>query len=214
MTPAINATFTSMSLMAGLLALSSSMALAERAAPARVIKCEGPFSRNASHASLVKAFGNNNVAYQEIGDAQDKRIKASVLYPNDPKARLEFVWGDEKARRRPRQIRAKDQSAWTSANGIRIGTALADIEKMNGKPFKLSGFDWDYGGRVTDWRGGVLGKRQPGGCSLGIEFVHPEDATEENLTKVSGDREFLSDNADMRAVEPYVAVVTLSYPKR
>jgi hypothetical protein len=214
MTPAINAAFASMSLMAGLLALSSSMALAERAAPARVIKCEGPFGRNASHAGLVKAFGNNNVAYQEIGDAQDKRIKASVLYPNDPKARLEFVWGDEKARRRPRQIRAKDQSAWTSANGIRIGTALADVEKMNGKPFKLSGFDWDYGGRVTDWRGGVLGKPQPGGCSLGIEFVHPEDATEENLTKVSGDREFLSDNTDMRAVEPYVAVVTLSYPKR
>jgi hypothetical protein len=60
----------------------------------------------------------------------------------------------------------------------------------------------------------VLGKPQPGGCSLGIEFVHPEDAAEENLTKVSGDREFLSDNADMRAVEPYVAVVTLSYPKR
>ena len=44
--------------------------------------------------------------------------------------------------------------------------------------------------------------------------MHPEDAAEENLTKVSGDREFLSDKADMRAVEPYVAVVTLSYPKR
>ena len=137
-----------------------------------------------------------------------------MLYPNDPKARLEFIWRDEKARRRPTHIRAKDQSAWASANGIRIGTALADIEKMNGKPFKLSGFDWDYGGRVTDWRGGALGKPQPGGCVLGVEFVHPEDAAEENLTKVSGDREFLSDNADMRAVEPYVAVVTLSYPKR
>jgi hypothetical protein len=214
MTAAINAAFASMSLIAGLLALSSSMALAERAAPARVIKCEGPFGRNGSHAGLVKAFGNNNVAYQAIGDGQDKRIKASVLYPNDPKARLEFIWRDEKARRRPTVIRAKDQSAWSSANGIRIGTALADIEKMNGKPFKLSGFDWDYGGRVTDWQGGALGKPQPGGCVLGIEFVHPEDAAEENLTKVSGDREFLSDNADMRAVEPYVAVVTLSYPKR
>jgi len=214
MTPAINAAFASMSLMAGLLALSSSMALAERAAPARVIKCEGPFGRNGSHAGLVKAFGNNNVAYQEVGDGQDKKIKASVLYPNDPKARLEFTWRDEKARRRPTRIRAKDQSAWASANGIRIGTALAEIEKMNGKPFKLSGVDWDYGGRVTDWRGGALGKPQPGGCVLGIEFVHPEDAAEENLTKVSGDREFLSDDADMRAVEPYVAVVTLSYSKR
>ena len=145
---------------------------------------------------------------------QDKKTKASILYPADPKARLEFIWQDERARRRPALITAKDQSAWAAANGIRIGTALADIEKMNGKPFKLSGFDWDYGGRVIDWRGGALAKPQPGGCTLGIEFVHPEDAPEESLTKVSGDREILSDDANMRAVEPYVAVMTFSYPKR
>jgi hypothetical protein len=213
MTPAMQTASASVSLIAGLLVLSSSPASAESAAT-RVIKCEGSFGRNASHASLVKAFGNNNVVYREIEGVQDKKTKASILYPADPKARLEFIWQDERARRRPGLIRAKDQSAWAAANGIRIGTALADVEKMNGKPFKLSGFDWDYGGRVTDWRGGALAKPQPGGCTLGIEFVHPEDAPEENLTKVSGDREILSDHADMRAVEPYVAVMTFSYPKR
>jgi hypothetical protein len=213
MTPAMQTASASASLIAGLLALSSSPASAEAAAM-RVIKCEGSFGRNASHASLVKAFGNNNVVYREIGGVQDKETKASILYPADPKARLEFIWQDVRARRRPALIRAKDQSAWAAANGIRIGTALADVEKMNGKPFKLSGFDWDYGGRVTDWRDGALAKPQPGGCTLGIEFVHPEDAPEESLTKVSGDREILSDHADMRAVEPYVAVMTFSYPKR
>jgi hypothetical protein len=213
MTPAMQTASASVSLIAGLLALSSSPASAETAAM-RVIKCEGSFGRNASHASLVKAFGNNNVVYREIEGVQDKKTKASILYPADPKARLEFIWQDERARRRPALIRAKDQSAWAAANGIRIGTALADVEKMNGKPFNLSGFDWDYGGRVTDWRGGALAKPQPGGCTLGIEFVHPEDAPEESLTKVSGDREILSDHADMRAVEPYVAVMTFSYPKR
>ncbi len=203
----------SMSLIAGLIALSSSFALAERAASARVIKCEGPFARDAGHADLVKAFGNNNVVDQDIDGAEGQKIKASVLHPNDPKARLEFIWNDEKARRAP-MIRAKDQSAWTAANGLRIGLALADVEKMNGKPFKLSGFDWDYGGKVTDWQGGALGKPQPGGCIIGVEFVHPEDSPEANLTKVTGDGEFRSDNADMRAVEPYVAVVIISYPRR
>ena len=211
MTPPMKTASASMSLMAGLLALSPSIASAERAASGRVIKCDGPFGRNANHAGLVKAFGNNNVVYQDIDGAGREKIKASVLYPDDPKARLQFLWRDQKARRTP-TIRAKDQSAWASANGIRIGTALAEIEKMNGRPFKLSGFDWDYGGRVTDWRGGALAKPQRGGCLLGLEFVHPEDAPEANLTKVSGDREFLSDNPDMRAVEPYVAVVTISYP--
>ena len=44
--------------------------------------------------------------------------------------------------------------------------------------------------------------------------MHPEDAPEENLSKVSGDREILSNEADMSAVEPYVAVMTFFYPKR
>jgi hypothetical protein len=141
-----------MSLVAGLLALSSSAASAEPAASSRLIKCEGPFGRNAGHSDLVKAFGNKNVVEQEIDGVEGQKIKASVLYPDDPKARLEFVWSDEKARRRPTLIRATDQSAWATTKGIRIGTALVEIEQMNGKPFKLSGFDWDYGGRVTDWR--------------------------------------------------------------
>ena len=199
-------------LIAGLLALSASAASAERASSPRVLKCEGPFGRNASHADLEKAFGSN-VVYQEIDGAEGEKIKASVVYPNDPKARLEVIWSDEKARRGP-MVRAKDQSAWVTANGIRIGTALADVEKLNGKAFKLSGFDWDYGGRVLDWQGGMLAKPQPGGCVIGVEFVHIEDAPEANLIKVTGDNVFMSDNADMRAVEPYVTVVTISYPRR
>src|SRR5262249_60296557 len=109
MTPAINAAFASTSLIVGLLALSSSMALAERAAPARVIQCEGPFGRNGSHARLVKAFGNNKVAYQEIGDGQDKKNKASGLYPKYPKERVEFILWDEERRGRPTTMRAKGQ---------------------------------------------------------------------------------------------------------
>jgi hypothetical protein len=199
-------------LVAGLLVLTPCLAPAERAAAPRAIKCEGPFGRDAGHADLVKAFGSANVVYQDIDGAEGEKIKASVLYPNDAKTKLEIIWDDEKARRGP-MIRARDQSAWASANGIRIGMAIADIEKMNGKPFTLSGFDWDYGGRVKDWRGGELAKPLPGGCIVGVEFVHPEDSPEANLTKVSGDGDFLSDNADMRAVDPYVAVVTISYPK-
>ncbi|HEY6994261.1 MAG TPA: hypothetical protein VH397_11160 [Xanthobacteraceae bacterium] len=204
----------SIGLTTALLALPASIASGERAASAGVIKCEGAFGQNASHAGLVKAFGKNKVIRQELDGPEGEKIKASVLYPSEPKARLEFFWRDEKAQRRPTMIRAKDQSAWATASGIRIGKTLAEVEKLNGRPFKLSGFDWDYGGRVKDWQGGALGKPQRGGCVLGVEFVHAEDAPEANLTKVSGDREFRSDNEDMRAVEPYVAVVTLSYRKR
>jgi len=200
-------------LTAGLLAIACSMASAERAAPARVIKCEGPFGRNASHADLVKAFGSSNVVYRDVEGVEGQPIKASVVYPNDPKSRLEVIWSDEKARSGP-TVLVKDQSAWATANGVRIGSDLAEVEKLNGKPFKLSGFDWDYGGHVRDWQGGALAKLLPGGCILAVEFVHPEDVPEENLAKVTGDVDVFSDSADLRAVEPYVGLWLISYPPR
>jgi len=200
-------------LTAGLLAIACSMASAERAAPARVIKCEGPFGRNASHADLVKAFGSSNVVYRDVEGVEGQPIKASVVYPNDPKSRLEVIWSDEKARSGP-TVLVKDQSAWATANGVRIGSDLAEVEKLNGKPFKLSGFDWDYGGHVRDWQGGALAKPLPGGCILAVEFVHPEDVPEENLAKVTGDVDVFSDSADLRAVEPYVGLLLISYPPR
>jgi hypothetical protein len=198
---------------AGLLAVACSLASAERAASPRVLKCEGPFGRNASHADLVKAFGSNNVVYRDVEGVDGQPIKASVVYPNDPKAKLQVIWSDEKASRGP-TVMVKDQSAWAAANGIRIGSALAEVEKLNGKPFKLSGFDWDYGGHVRDWQGGALAKPLPGGCILAVEFVHPEDVPEESLAKVTGDVDVFSDSADLRAVEPYVGLLLISYPPR
>lgn len=48
-------------------------------------------------------------------------------------------------------------SHWASAqHGVRIGTSLEDLERLNGGPFIFSGFDWDYGGNVYDWLGGEL----------------------------------------------------------
>jgi hypothetical protein len=200
-------------LTAGLLAVLSSTAPAERAAPARALKCEGPFGRNATHADLVKAFGSSNVVDRDVEGVDGQPIKASVVYPNDPKSRLQVIWSDEKARRGP-TVMVKEQSAWAAANGIRIGSDLAEVEKLNGKPFKLSGFDWDYGGHVRDWQGGALAKPLPGGCILAVEFVHPEDVPEENLAKVTGDVDVFSDSADLRAVEPYIGLLLISYPPR
>ena len=36
----------------------------------------------------MKAFGTNNVVDEEIDGGENEKIKVSVLYPNDPKARL------------------------------------------------------------------------------------------------------------------------------
>lgn len=48
-------------------------------------------------------------------------------------------------------------SHWASAgHGVRVGTSLEELVRLNGRPFSFSGFGWDYGGNVTDWQGGEL----------------------------------------------------------
>jgi hypothetical protein len=193
----------------GLTAALAFIAHAQQAPQSRTIACEGPFGRSANHQDLVKAFGRN-VVVQDVPGAEGEQLKASVIYPNDPRMRLEILWNDESALRDP-LIRVNNQSSWSAPNGVRLKLVLADIEKMNGKPFKLSGFGWDYGGRATDWQGGALAKPQPGGCAVSTGFSHANNAPAAALSKVSGDSEFLSNNPNVRAVRPYVSEITIGY---
>ena len=96
-----NTAFMSIGVIVGLLGLSPSFAPAERAAAPRVIKCEGPFGRNATRADVIKAFGANAVDERIRHDDPDSNLRATVLYPKDPKRRLEIIWEDQKARRTP-----------------------------------------------------------------------------------------------------------------
>ena len=182
------------------------------AQPPLVVNCEGPFGRNATRADVIKAYGADAVD-QVLDGPEELKFKATVLYPKDPKRRLVIIWNDEKARRRP-TIRIDLESAWATPNGVRLGTGLAEIERLNGKPFRLYGFEWDYGGRTSNWMGGNLGKPQPGGCNLTLALGFDFDKAPKGMTdKVSGDSEFLSTNPAMRALKPAVYEITIGYGK-
>lgn len=34
-----------------------------------------------------------------------------------------------------------------------MGMEMAQVERLNGKAFTLTGFEWDMSGYTTDWRG-------------------------------------------------------------
>jgi hypothetical protein len=193
---------------------------ARGAAPARAkpsaaavqnIRCDGPFAKDTSHAKLVQAFGAKNVVFQPVEGPGGGKLNATVLYPNDRKRRLEVLWHDESARAKPSSIVVEKPSTWR-ARGFGIGDPLANVEKTNGKPFKLMGFEGETGGVARDWQGGALDKLS-GGCLLGMRFVPDPSALQEARGKVAGDREFMSDNADMRAVRPSITELIIGYPQ-
>jgi hypothetical protein len=179
------------------------------AEPARTIACNGVFGKESSHLKLATRFDSRNVAFTEVDGPEGSRLMASVLFPNDPRRRLEVLWQNEAARADTHLIVINGQSTWTAPKGLRLGLALAALEKLNGKPFKMSGFDQPNGGSVSDWQGGAL-ETLPGGCRLGIRLVPDAKATEAARNEVLG-KEFLSNDAKMRAVRPIIAEIIIGY---
>ena len=52
--------------------------------------------------------------------------------------------------------------------------AIEEVEKINGKPFKIAGFEWDYGGYVSNWTGGSLGSAFLAPGQLAVRLAPPE----------------------------------------
>jgi hypothetical protein len=181
-------------------------------ASAEELRCQGAFAKDMDHKRLVAAFGQSNVKLGTVREAEGVRARASIVFPKDPARRLEVVWFDEKSLRHPRRIDLAG-SGWSGPGGLRIGASLEAVETANGKPFILYGFEWDYGGTVESWNGGMLGKL-PGGCSFYPIFEPDDAASAEALTAVASDNQFTSDWFEMKAAKPRIRSLHLSYPEQ
>ncbi|MEE1611342.1 hypothetical protein [Microvirga sp. CF3016] len=174
--------------------------------------CRGPFARDSDYNRLVSAFGRANVTQETVYGAEGTEFQGTIVFPNDPARRLEIIWIDEKARRYPARIEMIG-SSWSGPKGLRVGMPMAAVEAANGKPFSLSGFDWDYGGTVESWKEGVL-STLPGGCILSMIFRPDENVPMSILEKVGGSRVFASDSTEMRAANPRIESLKIGYPQR
>jgi hypothetical protein len=59
-----------------------------------------------------------------------------------------------------RSCASPDSSKW-STHGVRVGSTLLKLVKLNGKDFSFSGLGWDYGGGVFRNDGGDLSDLHP-----------------------------------------------------
>ena len=161
---------------------------------------------------MVQAAGAANVAYQRVATGGGDKIGATVIYPKDPNRRLEVVWTDHKARTKPSTVRVVNQSQWAVDNGLRIGASIAEVEALNGKPFRLYGFGWELGGVMLDWLDGAL-SRLPGGCSVQMRFGVADGKQPSAGHPAFGENELVSSSTAVRGLAPTVSEFALSYPE-
>lgn len=176
------------------------------------LACDGPFAKDTSHERLVAAFGAKNVTFREVNAAEGSKEKATVLFDDDPTRRIVVFWHDEKNRAKPVSLRVSAPSLWVGPGGIGNGMKLTEVEKLNGKPFKLAGFDWDGGGFVRELDGRL--KSPPGGCNLTIRFepgiANPLPA---KYAEITGDKLVASSNKLLRRTRAQVSEWGIGYPR-
>ena len=177
---------------------------------ARVVACSGAFSKDSSHLRLAMTFDTKNVTFTDVDSSAGTKVPASVLFPNDPKRRLEVWWSNPAARNTTYLIVINGKSTWTAPGGMKLGLSLAQLEKLNHKPFKLKGFDKDGTATVSDWDGGAL-STLTGGCKSGLSLQADPKAAPDAVSALAADKEYSSSDPAMRAVKPVVSEILIGY---
>lgn len=109
-----------------------------------------------TEADLIARFGAENVRRDSVHVGEGK-FAGLVLFPNDSLRRAEVSWRDPANRSRPERVSVRGATTkWVAFPGVSGGSCLEEIERINGAPFTLYGFGWDYGGTNDAWGNGRL----------------------------------------------------------
>lgn len=171
-----------------------------------------------SEAELRNVFGDNNVKFDTAWGPEGTNWLCTYLYQGTPDE-VQITWHNETERSDMLMLKisagiVNDQPVsykgrWKVKAGILPGLTLAQLEKLNGKPFTFSGFGWDYGGGVAGWEGGKL---ENSGISVLLrespliyEFMEQTE-----LARVLGDQQVSSSEPVLEKMQVQVQEVMLT----
>lgn len=142
---------------------------------------------------IERAYGKGSLKQQKIPGAEGEEIDGAKLFAGTDRE-LEIVWDPDNDKKQVVfDIRVMGK-AWKFENGLKSGMTVEEVEKINGKPFKIAGFEWDYGGYANFEGGKLEGK-------VSIRF----SPTTENIPEyLSGDKQLSSTDKKLRAAKPLV----------
>jgi hypothetical protein len=107
---------------------------------------------------LDARFGKANVREETFEGAEGSgRYPALVVYPEDPRQRLELVLDADNPDAPIQELRVRSPgSRWHTTDGLHTDMRLAELVALNGAAISFYGLQWDYGGTVQGWHGGKL----------------------------------------------------------
>lgn len=154
----------------------------------------GPISTNTSYEDLVMVFGAEHVQDAPVDLGEGETEPGTAILTDRSNAYTIIQWAVYRKKPKAVYIRGEN-SPWKSLDGIAIGTPLATIEQLNGKPILFAGFGWDYAGTITGWNDGTLERTYTLRSRFGCALVPTEPYPDEDYQALLGDSIFSSDLA-------------------
>ncbi len=182
----------------------------------------GPIWSDTTSEDLAKALGKANLANQEVDLGEGDTTLGTVLFPKSDSKKAEIVWAGGSSSGGPERVTIRGaKTAWHTAEGVTLGTTLAKLEELNGKPFDVAGYGWDYGGTVINWNGGNLEhlRSDMQGARVSLR-LHPVDkAVPAALTPlarelsigIAGDKPVSSGHPEMKKLNPAVHEIVVGF---
>ncbi|HVP55942.1 MAG TPA: hypothetical protein VMU45_13200 [Candidatus Eisenbacteria bacterium] len=179
----------------------------------------GPVTAATTRADLDALFGKENVQERNLDISEGPEV-ATVVFPGDASASLAVTWDREHVS--TIHICYATQTGpcrWRTASGVRIGLPIRELEKLNGKAFKMAGYGFDGQGTVTSWRNGLL-EENPAACGrLVVRLTPATDLAGRTMSKselssykqVQGDKEYSSTYVPLLELNPMVSALEFQF---
>jgi len=173
----------------------------------------GPVKSTSTRADIAAIVGT---AYMEEGEVylgEGMTSPATVVYPGHPNRMIKVVWkpGPKESATPESVWLVGNESEWKTPSGISLGTGLKELEKLNGVPFALLGFEWDLGGGVNSWGGDLEDEMRDVHVRLKLPENVYELADQEVIEQIVGDRELSSSHPAFRTINPVVDRIVVTF---
>lgn len=164
----------------------------------------GAITADTTRKELAGLYGAKNMADTDYPIGEGETVPGTIVFPGSPREAT-VIWAPGKKNEEVDRVVVSGEQ-WLLPEGIRPGDGLEEVEKINGGPFMIYGFGWDYGG-VGYFKGGNLDRK------VQIRF-RPSTEEGPDYQTVLGDSLFNSSDQSMRAVDPRIAEVAVVLSKR
>lgn len=150
-------------------------------------------------ADLARIYGAGNVRYDKVHLAEGEYRSGAYIYRGTAN---ELQVGFTADGKKIEFIRIPG-NGWKTKDGIRVGTTLAELERINGGPFKFYGFGWDNGGAVMS--GGMLPR------GIVITLAPTRNRESRQAQRVMGDSVFSSRHPALKSLGVVVSGIAVTF---